>query len=190
MIYSVPKKGFTLIETLVAISVLTVAIAAPLVLASQSLMTAYQARDNVVAFNLAQEAIEAVRAQRDHNLLNTILTGSTDSWLTGLTHEGIGDPQKPFMVDSLSTTQNFIDCSGSTPGSCSYLKFDENTGFYGHENGVESRFKRYVRIVEVPNTNGNEMRVISTVEWRSGIFGTTRQVVLQENIYNWISGLQ
>ena len=63
------SKGFTLIETMVAISILMVAIVAPMSLAAQSLSAAYYARDQITAFYLAQEGIEVVRSVRDTNIL-------------------------------------------------------------------------------------------------------------------------
>jgi prepilin-type N-terminal cleavage/methylation domain-containing protein len=190
-----PKMtGFTLIETLVAITVLTVALAAPLTLAFQSLSAAYTARDQVTAFHLAQEAVEAVRAQRDHNILDNLKNGPNTDWLDGLIVETIGDPAKPFMVDTLSTNNNFTSCGNSNPNSCDSLLFDSANGFYGHDMNMadpdisESRFKRYVRITEVPDTNLEEVRVRVVVRWRSGAMGT-RRVVVEENIYNWISGI-
>src|SRR3989338_949042 len=63
------SPGFTLIETLVAISLLTIAIIAPMALTAQSLATAYYARDQITAFYMAQEAIEGVRALRDGQIL-------------------------------------------------------------------------------------------------------------------------
>ena len=63
------RSGFTLIETLVAISLLAVAIVAPMSLTTQSLSSAYYARDQMTAFHLAQEAIESVRSVRDENIL-------------------------------------------------------------------------------------------------------------------------
>src|SRR3989344_9316175 len=69
--YTLPasSRGMTLIETLVAITILTVAIIAPMSLTMQSLSASYYARDQVSAFNLGQEAIESVRAIRDGNIL-------------------------------------------------------------------------------------------------------------------------
>ena len=63
------NSGFTLIETLVAISLLSVSIVAPMALASQSLAAAYYARDQITAYHLAQEAIEAMRSIRDRQIL-------------------------------------------------------------------------------------------------------------------------
>ena len=59
------SRGFTLIETLVAVSLLAVVIVAPMSLTTQSLSSAYYARDQMTAFHLAQEAIESVRSVRD-----------------------------------------------------------------------------------------------------------------------------
>src|SRR3989344_5745503 len=66
---SISSRGFTLIETLVAVTLLSVAITAPMSLTTRSLAAAYYARDQITAFHLAQEAIESVRHARDHNIL-------------------------------------------------------------------------------------------------------------------------
>ena len=182
------QDGFTLIESLVAITVLTVAIAAPLTLASQSLASAYTARDQVIAFNLAQDAIETVRAQRDNNILDILKNAATISWLNNMEVQLVDEAAKPFMVDSLSLTNNFLPCPSSDPASCNNLLFDASTGFYGHEYGNTSKFKRYVTITEVPNTDGQEVKVSAVVEWSSGI-SSTRKVLIEENMYNWIDGV-
>jgi prepilin-type N-terminal cleavage/methylation domain-containing protein len=62
-------RGFTLVETLVAVLLLTVAIAGPLTIISKSLITALVAKDQVTAFFLAQDAVEYVRFVRDTNKL-------------------------------------------------------------------------------------------------------------------------
>ncbi len=185
------SRGFTLIETLVAITILTTAVAAPLTLAAQSLIAAYNARDQVIAFHLAQEAVETVRAQRDHNLLESLKTvGSTVGWLNGMYVQLIGELlPEPFMVDSISSTNNFILCSGSDSNTCNNLLFNDAMGFYGHEIGVPSKFKRFVNITEVPNTNGEEVTVRSEVQWRFGSQGNTRSVIIEQNLFNWTAGI-
>ncbi len=184
------KQGFTLIETLVAITVLTIAVAAPLTLAAQSLMAAYNARDQVVAFHLAQEAIETVRAQRDHNLLEIIKGNSNLDWLNGLYVKSQNETSaEPFMVDSISSSNNFIQCSTSEGSSCNNLLFNDTTGFYGHEVGNSSKFKRFVNITEVSGSNGAEVTVRAEVQWLAGRLGNTRRVVIEENLFKWTAGI-
>src|SRR5665213_1019796 len=72
------QRGFTLVETLAAISLITIAIVAPMALTVQSLQAAYYARDQITASNLAQEGIEAIRSVRDGNILATAKGTATD----------------------------------------------------------------------------------------------------------------
>ena len=82
-------KGFTLIETLIAITILTLAIAGPMVTASRSIVAAQTARDQLTASYLAQEGIEYVRAMRDNEYLTAYQAGgsnvSTTAWNNFLT---------------------------------------------------------------------------------------------------------
>jgi type II secretory pathway pseudopilin PulG len=73
------KSGFTLIEALVAVSILMIAIASPMYLTQKSLSTASLAKDQMVASFLAQDAIEAVKNIRDE----ISLRGEGEDWLEG-----------------------------------------------------------------------------------------------------------
>ena len=93
------RRGFTLIETLAAIMLITVSIVAPMELTVQSLSAAYYARDQITASNLAQEGIEAVRAVRDANVLKIAegVTPAPDLF------DGIPDNGNNFNVDGTQT---------------------------------------------------------------------------------------
>ncbi len=56
-------RGFTLVETLVAIAILMIAIAGPLTIASKGLTAATYAKNQVIASFLAQDLIEYVKSQ-------------------------------------------------------------------------------------------------------------------------------
>ena len=61
--------GFTLVETLVAISILLLAVTAPLTIAYQGIASTSFVRDQIIATYLAQDAIEAIITQKRQNSL-------------------------------------------------------------------------------------------------------------------------
>ena len=64
------EEGFTLIETLIAVLILVVSVVTPLSIASQAMVYSATARDQIIASNLAQEAIDFIRNERDRSALN------------------------------------------------------------------------------------------------------------------------
>ncbi len=66
------EEGFTLIETLIAVIILIVSVVTPLSIASQAIIYSATARDQIIASNLAHEAIDFIRNERDRSALNTV----------------------------------------------------------------------------------------------------------------------
>lgn len=159
------NRGFTLIETLVAISILTVSVAAPLTLSSKGLAAAFFARDQVTAFYLAQEGVEFVRNTRDKN----ILTGN--SWLSGF----------PSTVGGSFT----IDVSDGDMESCVFacpkLRYDVSSGLYNYDRGDEAMFTRTVSLNVLPGST--EAEIVVTIDWITGVF--SRAFSVRENIFDW-----
>lgn len=166
------KKGFTLIETLVAISILLLGVVAPLALASDSLKAARLARDQVIATYLAQEGIEYVRWVRDTNMIEG------DSWIDGL--ENCLDPDG-CMVDAVRrrvapATSNCLE------GDCILLLNDNS---YEHGSGTPTPFARRVRLIPVVYLDDlHDYQVEVTMTWDTAPFGT-RSLVVREYIFSW-----
>ena len=78
------NKGFTLVESMIAVTILTFAVAGPLYTASRALVAAEIARDKLTASYLAQEGVEYVRAMRDNEYLTAYQAGggaiSSTAW--------------------------------------------------------------------------------------------------------------
>ena|SRR3989344_4852167 len=70
-------QGFTLIEALVAVTILTLSIAGPLMVANRAIVAAQMSRQQLTASYLAQEGIEYVRAMRDDAYLAAYQAGNT-----------------------------------------------------------------------------------------------------------------
>jgi prepilin-type N-terminal cleavage/methylation domain-containing protein len=187
------RQGFTLIETLVAVLLLTMAIAGPLTIASKGLSSALVAQDQVGAFYLAQDAIEYIRFKRDSNCLAAAAApGACPAgvWLSGLVGSGkcTADGSVTCRVDSLQ--DSVAECTGTPTIVCPVINYDQQNFFYTYaatsSTVVESK-QRYVRTVKITTPyggNSEEARVEVKVSW-IGISGIVRSVTTIENMLNW-----
>lgn len=169
-----PPRGFTLVETLVAITVLLLVVIGPMTVAQRGIQNAYFAAEQATAVFLAQEAIEAVRELRDGAALVAFDTdggGNTSGWASSL-------PAECSSGCAYVGGGQFGTCAGNN--ACR-LKVDSTTEKYNHQTGADSPFTRTVII----NESGGNAEVAVTVSWEGHIFGGgTREVVLQTWIYD------
>lgn len=132
------NKGFTIIETLVAVTILMISIVGPLTIAQKSLMASIYARDQVTASFLAQDIIEKIKNDKSNALLSNT-TFST--W--------VGNYQNPCGQNSsigILRVQN--DGTLSTSGT-----------------NTPSKFSCTVTLTPVTAT---EVKVVVTVSWTTG----------------------
>lgn len=170
------KMGFTLVETLVAISILLMAVVAPLGILARDITVVFGVRDKITALYLAEDAVDYVKYKIDTNF------NTPQYWLTGLDScVGGGACQ----VDSFSDT--ITSCSGT----CSLLNINLSTGVYGYSSGSPSKFTRTVTVQGItPTTNDpyfktapQEVEIKATVSWQD--HGTTRQTTVSEHAFSW-----
>jgi prepilin-type N-terminal cleavage/methylation domain-containing protein len=173
------NKGFTLVESLVAISILSLSIAATFTAVQNSLQNSSIAKDQTTAFYLAQEAVEYIRNKRDENALYYI-NGASNTWLTGISALA-GDPcyfGKVCRVDSPAAT---ITYCGMDFDTCPVLNKDTNSGLFGYTAGwTPTIFKREVKLREV--VANREVEVTVRMSWTSR-WGT-KSFQITENIFN------
>lgn len=152
------EKSFTLIETLVAIFVLTSGILGVLALVSKTISGVAYSRQKFIATYLAQEGIEIVRNLRDGNLLKN------QEWKEGL---NAGTYEVDYNDISLSSFSNRS------------LKLDSN-GFYSYDSGTETPFQRKI-ILSYLSSDILEVQV--EVSWK--FKGKDFKVTAEGRLYNW-----
>ena len=172
-------KGFTLVESLVAVSILLIAVVAPMSIIGGSLAQVSTARDQMTAVNLAQEGIEAVRQKRDSNMLDKWITvGSTTVWDAGLA-TGVD----AYLVDSATVTP-LVSCGGVCTAAQKIIYQDQATRLY-HQYvsspvGSAKPFSRAVTIADI--VAGREKKITSTVTWKTSN-GVTKTIAVSESIF-------
>jgi Tfp pilus assembly protein PilV len=166
------EAGFTLIETLIAISILILAVTGAFAAAQNGISSAIFSKDQIVAFYLAQEGVETIRNRRDQNGL------AGANWLSGIA-EAAEDPclfGSVCRVDAIN--QTITKCSGGL-GSCPNLKLN-NSGFYAYDSGNDTQFRREIVLEQV---SVNEAAITVIVSWSKGL--VQRSFRARENIFNW-----
>ena len=168
------KKAFTLVETLVAITVLVTAVVGPLYAVHKSLVASYTARDSLIATALAQEGMEYVRSVRDGNYLS-----SQSDWLNGLSQCMISGAEGPsdYGCGPDPIGHSLETCAAS---GCTALKLDTS---YRYRQGATGTVTRFSRKVTIANVSATEVIVTTTVSWSTLRIPYT--VVVTEHLYNW-----
>ncbi|MCK5027695.1 MAG: prepilin-type N-terminal cleavage/methylation domain-containing protein [Candidatus Pacebacteria bacterium] len=183
------KKGFTLIETLIAVSILVVAIVGPLSVAYQGVFLGSNARDQLIASYLAQDAIEYIRYR---------ITTNSNSGLEGI--DIVTDATKGRLdcdtenngrvcwIDSLNGSEGI--CSGGECDDLTWNTLAGDRGYYTHSVGETTNFNREVRMYWHTNSGpanndlggGTEYRVEVTVRWGKE---KERSLTVMENFIDW-----
>lgn len=182
------SEGFTLVETMVAITILLVAVVGPISIIGDALHKFYYARDEMSAINLAQEGIEVVRAAAVTSMLSD--KDITDK----IMEDSVGTPPKSSWVvdiESINPTgkpdKMLLDCNPTCVTNYQDVYFDSTVGKYRQsKNGPpagwqKTQFKRLVTTTEI--SPAREVKIESTVEWDTG--GQHGTITVTENIFNW-----
>jgi prepilin-type N-terminal cleavage/methylation domain-containing protein len=172
------RKGFSIVEVLLAAAVLTVGLAAALGLIASSIRDMAENRDAVIASELAQEGVELIRNVRDNNLVRYYSDCYTN--YDPLNHPNCDDANKikadkvfdRFPSDSsktcridkrwntvLGTGRGNIGCGSSADYSLSIID-----DYYVHGSG-DPLLTKFHRKVHIQKNVGDQRTVTSYVWW-------------------------
>lgn len=161
-------RGFTLVEALVALTLLTVGLIPAFVQATESLKLSLTIKNTLIAGHLAQEGAELVRSMRDAN------------WFTGAPFsQGLTDCAAGCTVEYTSTEPAPL---GSNPA----LQLDALTGMYQYAKGDPSPFHRRITIAPVDTTakpGQAGLRVTTEVTWTER--KNSKTFTLESYIFDW-----
>lgn len=172
MIHTQSQAGFSLVETLVAITILLIVIVGPMSIAATAARGTNLSSEQVVASFLAQEGAELAQMARDHLLLPRFLSGASGNGWDDFTNTG-GAYAACFQGGGCGLTVDGNDAGTitvtncSTPGNCRL--YHQNTAGqrakYSHDSDqTETIYTRTIRLR--PQTAGRDVEIISQVTWQ------------------------
>ena len=186
------NRGFTVLESMVAIIILSLSITSVFSVISNSIYQANIARDEMTSSYLAQEALEIVRNIRDTNQLKRI-SNSSITWLDNIT----GGANCLFAGASTISdvcrigNANILDCGGinvfcpnlsqnntTAGGNVPDYQFSDGPTF----GSTLTNLRRELRFQKVAG-NADDMTVTVNIYYKRGI--TTRKVTLKTDILSW-----
>ena len=137
------KKGFSFLEVMITVAVLSIGILAMLALIASSIGSSTNSRNSIIASELAQEGIELVRNIRDNNF--------------------ISNPSDPFINLDCNCDWKISYDTALSSGGPYQLNYDSG-GFYSHSSGTATKFYRKVGII----LGANASRIILSTAWWNG----------------------
>jgi prepilin-type N-terminal cleavage/methylation domain-containing protein len=184
------NKGFTMVETIIAIFIFSVAITAIMAVFSKGIIGINYAKNEMIASYLAQEGIEYIRNLRD----DYIYSEGENGWQSFLERlqdakcavPGQGgcyfdDSHLNFGTSQGEMIQNLfiLPCDKECPS----LRYNSTNGRYNYDpNGANSSFIRAIK-VKFPNGMGGEGAIITSVVSFSG-GGIAGEVSFSEDLYD------
>ena len=156
-------NSFSVVEVLIALSILLVGILGNVALMVRTLDTSILTLQKLTAAELAQEGVEIVRNIKD----SKVISGSVDSWFANLSGS--------YYADYNDHQLNPILPGDPVP----FLKKDEN-GFFNYDSGNPTIYKREIKIEKIDD---HHLRVNSIVSWSHK--GINFSVNVENHLYKY-----
>ena len=179
------QKGFSLLEVIIAISILGTGIAGAIALTTQTIQTGTFVQKQLTAAYLAQEGVEVIHNLRHNNWVKEA-EGEVTKWFTGL--DKLGCTPEPFdnsdcldgspiyaIADYNSTV--IVETAANAPSW--QMSFNSAISRYIHDLTAPV-FSRHIEIRYDRDADLKEyMHVKSIVSWDNGA------IIAEDLLYNW-----
>jgi prepilin-type N-terminal cleavage/methylation domain-containing protein len=199
------EGGFTMIELIISIFVLSVAVVGIFSVFSIMSVLTSDSVNNLTGTYLAQEGMEIVRNIRDTNWLNMDAGVSGATWVDWLTSDSVNHGINCTITTGTgceadyTTGTNIIGAWVMSTWASRYLYINPS-GFYNYTSGAQIKFKRKIIIAPVTDVDGNSSHIIKVtvqVSWNkkatilnSGLSASTcapgnNCIIVEETLYDW-----
>jgi prepilin-type N-terminal cleavage/methylation domain-containing protein len=188
MMYTTKKrnKGYSLVEVLVAISVLLVALVGPLTIASSGLKRANFAKEQTLAIFLAQEGMEAVvKLREDSALAATSFDNLSEVWtgtfgaISSRCVVGSSNYCGVSIAEDGTVNSNSIYQCNAT--NCLIKHLSTARVPYRQGSSVTGTDTIFTRQIQVTVSGSSYAQVVSTVSWGPA---ASDRVVVETYVYN------
>jgi Tfp pilus assembly protein PilV len=159
--------GISIIEVIVAISIVTIGMIGVSSLVIQNIQAQYINKNILIASGLAQEGLELVRNVRDENWLI-----SGNSWSQDLTGDGT------YAIDYRGRSS--IDMAANNLNSAAARLYLDSNGLYSHQSsGTATNFYRLITVVD----QTNYLDIKCAIRWKEG--SANHDYTAETYLYNW-----
>jgi type IV pilus modification protein PilV len=160
-------KGFSILEVVVSLAIITVGILAVLSLFTQTIRSGEVSINQEIATNLAQEGIEVIRNKRDSNWIE-LKDWNNEINETGYYKVNFTEDNK--WAISKITTINFQKL---------YLRDNK---IYTHDIIIDS-LTIFERLIFINADEEDILEITSIVQWTER--ESSYKIILKDNLYNW-----
>ncbi len=185
-------RGFTLVETLLALSIFSISVLSMMIVLSKGISDTDYAQKKIIATYLAQEGIETMRNMRDTYILYSTPVGAGWSTfqnrLTGANCDANNgcfyDDRNLVFTDPVQpiTNPSYVPLNGCNT-NCPMLLYSSTTGKYNYASGgVSSGFTRKISS-STAGLGVDEVKISSTVSFTHKL--ATYNITITENLFNW-----
>jgi type II secretory pathway pseudopilin PulG len=166
------KNGFSILEAVIAIYVLTMGLLGIMSLMTQGLQVQQINKNAIISSQLAQEGLELVRNQRDVNWK----TSGAD-W-----ERGVSAFSKSDIIQDGSYEIDYDKNGGIVNVNSiddAILNINPVNGFYWHGAGAPTIFKRLITATD----HTDYLDVVCTIKWNDR--GNVKTYAVESLLYNW-----